>query len=213
MSREELININKRSFASVLFRTACILLIITILAVWSVSVVFARFVNSDNSNNSADVAGVGVEVFNLVEYGQAVAGIDYSKVVPGADIPGPHIRLKINSEVSYALYIDITVHNKPTYINDDGEEVDAVYFDLTDNWEFVKAVENGGYTTSTYKFVVDKTNNVKNYVFKAGEEHTYVGNNEITILQDDVIYVSEFYRNSGNGAFSLKFEAYIQHVL
>lgn len=215
MSREKLNKINKQSFAGMLYRTVCLLLIVAIimLAVWSISRVYAKYVSFDNPNSSANVAGVGVEIFNLVQYGQAVAGIDYSKVVPGADIPGPHIQLKINSEVSYTLYVDVTIHGCPTYLNDDGEEVDAVYFGLTDKWEFVKSADNGGYTTSTYKYVVDNTNNVKNYVFKAGVEHKYIDADEITVLQDDVIYVSELYRNSVDGAFSLKFEAYIQQVL
>ena len=213
MRREKLGKINN-SFNGMLYRTVCFLLIVAIiLAVWSVSGVYAKYVDSNNSGNSANVAGVGVEFFKLVQYGQTVAGINYSKVVPGADIPGPHIQLKIKSEVSYTLFLNVTVYNCPTYINDDGEEVDAVYFDLTADWEFVKSVENSGYTTSTYKYVVDKNNNVKNYVFKAGEEYSYVDLNEITVLKNDVIYVSERYSSSKNGDFSLKFDAYIQQVL
>lgn len=217
MSREELNNFNKLSVGSTLWRALCILLIVAILVVLSVSGVYAKYATSDNSSNSANVAGVGVEIFNLVEHGKAVAGADYSKVIPGVDIPGPHVQLKINSEVSYTLYLQITTRNFPIYINVDGEQVKVVYFDVTDNWELINTVEVGGNTTYTYKYVVDNTDNTKNYVFKAGVEHTYVEANEITVLKDDVIYVSEryseLYGNSENLSFLLKFEAYIQQVL
>ena len=92
-----------------------------------------------------------------------------------------------------------------------------VYFSLNDNWELVQTVEEDYYTISTYKYVVSKTNNVNNCVFKAGEEHVYVDGNEITVLQGDVIYVSdkysELYRESEDLSFLLKFEAYIHQSL
>ena len=172
MSREELNNFNKLSFGSTLCRAVCLLLIVAILVVWSVGVVYAKYVTSDSSSNSAGVAQVGVETFNLVEHGQAVAGTDYSKVIPGVDIPGPHIQLKINSEVNYTLYLEITSRNFPTYVNVNGEQVKVVYFDLTDDWELVKTVESGSNTTYTYKYIVDKIDNVNNYVFTAGKTHT-----------------------------------------
>ena len=217
MSREELNNFNKLSFGSTLCRALCILLIVAMLVAWSVSGVYAKYVTADNSSNSANVAGVGVEIFNLVEHGKAIAGADYSKVIPGVDIPGPHIRLKINSEVSYTLYLEITARNFPTYINVDGQQVKVVYFDLTDDWELVNTAQAGSNTTYTYKYVVDKTNNVNNYVFKAGETHSYVDEDEITVLQNDVIYVSEkyseLYGNSDQLSFFLKFNAYVQQVV
>ena len=216
MSRNKLLNINK-SFGRMLYHAVCILLIFTMLAVWSVSVVYAKYVASDNSDGYAHVAGVGVEIFNLVQRGQEIAGIDYSKVVPGVDIPGPHIQLKIKSEVSYTLYLKVTTRNCPMYITVDDEQIKVVYFDLTDDWECIKIVESGDYTTYTYKYVVGTANNEKNYVFKAGEEYTFVDANEIRILQGDLIYVSErygeLYRKNEDMSFSIQFEAYIQQVL
>ena len=65
--------------------------------------------------------------------------------------------------------------------------------------------------------ITNTADNVKNYVFKAGEEHLYVDSDEIKILQDDVIYVSERYSDvygkSDDLSFSIKFESYIQQVL
>ena len=216
MSRDELNKINKPPFGSTLSCTVCILLVVAILVAWSVSGVFAKYVTSDNSSNSAGVAGVGVEIFSLAEHGQTVVGFDYSNVVPGVDIPGPHIQLKINSSVSYTLYLKVTTFNCPTYIDVEGEQVQVVYFDMTADWEPVESVTVDGYTVSTYKFVVGTADTVSNYVFKAGEEYSYVDDNEITILKDDVIYVSERYgefRDSEDLSFSIKFEAYILQVL
>ena len=207
----------QQSLSSKLCRTLCVLLIVAILATLTISGVYALYVNSNNSSNAAGVAGVGVEIFNLVEHGQAVAGVDYSNVVPGVDIPGPHIQLKIKSEVSYTLYVVVKVSNLPTYINADGEEVQAIYFDLTSDWELVQTVETDGTTAYTYKYVVSTIDGEKNYVFTAGKQHTYLNDNEIAILQNDVIYVSEKYgelcRNGEDTSFSVKFETYIQQVI
>ena len=217
MSRNLSNKTKKQSLGSMLYRTACVLLALVMLTAWAVFGVYAKYATEGGSNDSAGVAKVGVEVFNLVQYGQTVAGIDYSKVVPGADIPGPHIQLKINSEVSYTLYLEITSSNCPIYLNVDGNEVKVVYFDLTDKWELVKTVNEDNYTTCTYKYVVNVINGEKDYVFKAGVEHLYTDTNEITILQDDVIYVSERYAelNASNGesSFSLKFVTYVQQVM
>lgn len=208
---------DKQYFGGIPFRAVCILLIVTMIIAWSVSGVYARYVNNVSSNNSASVASMGVEIFNLAQYGQAIAGVDYSKVIPGVDIAGPHIQLKINSEVSYALFVQVTVFNCPTYVNIDGEVVKVVDFAMTDDWELtnVEAVDNR--TKFTYKYIVDSTDNAKNYVFKAGEEHSYVGSDEIKILQGDAIFVSERYSNvyaeSEELSFFIKFESYIQQVL
>ena len=215
MSRDKLNNFNKLSLSSIC-RICCILLIVAILVAWLVSGVYGKYVASDGSSDSANVAGVGVEIFDLVEYGKAVDGVDYSKVIPGVDIPGPHIRLKINSAVSYTLYLEITTRNFPTYVTVDGEQVEVVYFDLADNWEWVKTVDDDGYKTVTYKYVVSTTDDVKEYVFRAGKEHSYVDDDEITVLKNDVIYVSEkyseLYGTDEELSFFLKFNAYIQQV-
>lgn len=217
MGRDKLYTNNNHIFKNVLSRTVGILLVVTVVIALSIGVVYARYVNLDKSNNSANVANVGVEIFNLVAYGKAIEGIDYSNIVPGVDIPGPHIQLKINSEVSYALFLQVTVCNCPTYVNVDGEKAEVVYFALTDDWELINTVTEENYTTFSYKYIVDTTDDVNNYVFKAGENHIYVDSNEIKILQDDVIYVSQNYSDIyGNGedlSFFIKFESYIQQVL
>ena len=217
MSRDKLNNVNKLSLGSVIYRAVCVLLIVLTLVTFSVSGVYAKYVTSGSASNSANVAGLGVEIFNVVEKGKEVGGIDYSKVIPGVDIPGPHIQLKINSEVSYTLYLEITTRNFPIYINVDGEKVKVVYFDVTDDWELINTVEDNGYTISTYKYVVGTTDGVNNYVFKAGEAHTYVDDNEITVLKNDVIYVSEkygkLYGSSEELSFFIKFNAYVKQVL
>ena len=217
MSRLQLNKINKLSFGSTVCRALCLLIIVVMLVAWTFSGVYAKYVTSESSSSTANVAGIGVEIFKLVEHGKAVEEFDYSNVVPGVDIPGPHIQLKIKSEVSYTLYLDVTTRNLPLYINVDGEQVQVVYFDMTSDWELVNTVTTDNYTTNTYKYVVDATDNANNYVFKAGEEHSYLGDKEITVLKNDVIYVSEKYGTIyGKGedvSFSIKFNAYIKQVL
>ena len=93
---------------------ACIVLSITVLVVFAVSEVYAKYISSHNSNNTPNLAQVGITEFELVNYQGKTSDIlkyDYTKIVPGADIPGPHINLKINSEVSYTLFLRVKVLN------------------------------------------------------------------------------------------------------
>lgn len=103
MSRGKL---NNKSINKILLRSSFILLAVMMFALGSVS--YAKYVSTNDTDDSAGVAGMGVELFEMDKYGSYAANIDYTQVVPGADIPGPRISLKLNSEVSYTIYLRVT---------------------------------------------------------------------------------------------------------
>lgn len=152
---------NKRSkvfsntLGAVLYRAVCILLVITALTSWSVSGLYAKYVSAGSVDENANVARIGIEQFKLIHRAKATTSRDYSKLVPGADIPAPHVSLKINSEVSYTLYLNITLtipadlansqsdykHVCVAYTDDSGSVSDIVYFTVdSSKWVFVKTV-------------------------------------------------------------------------
>lgn len=226
MSKEKIV---KKSFGKILLRTAVILLSLTVFAAGSIS--YAKYISVNSTDDSANIAGMGIEIFELNEHGKRVENIDYTKVVPGADIPGPHIKLKINSEVNYSLFVKITrstsmpTHSY-TYIDENGEEVpvieDTVYYFLSPyNWDqYGKPYIDGDKTVETYQYIVSSENGKKDYAFKAATQYNYTNeddgkikaNGEIEILGNDVIYVSQYYDYKNSPKFTLSFEVYIRQV-
>lgn len=200
----------KRSSNGFFVLTACILLVLTLLAAWSIGEAYARYVTSDDANDSGNVASVGIESFDLFEHADGVESIDYTKVVPGADIPGPHIQLEINSQVSYTLYVKVTAINFPP-VDGNGVEAGTVSYSLSDAWRLVNtATEQKGddkYTVSTYEYIVSGEGEAQSCVFEAGTPYEM----EIEILKDDVIYISQYY-DPQTTKFTLAFEAYIRQV-
>ena len=248
--------ITKRYIKRVLYQAGFVIL--ALLAFGALSFSYAKYIASRESDNSAGVANVGVEVFELVKpedddydwswfkttysddgigagyKGKAV--VDYEQIVPGADIPAPYINLKINSEVSYTLYVKVKVsQNLPHYI----KEVDANGYPVTeetiyclpddDQWTVIgdQTKKEGDCFVYTYKYIVDNTaTDDSQYIFKAGtkyEEKDEYGNataKKISILYNDLIYVSDKYGRAEFGTwndsatpFTIEFEIFIRQTL
>ena len=204
MSRGKLI---KSSLGRKLLRASFILVGIAVVAAGTVS--YAKYISGKESKQSAGIANMGVELFELVEYGNPVNDlkIDYTKVVPGADIPGPHIRLMINSEVSWTLFVRVTQTGLPLkFVNEHDREIDTIYYEMSKNWAQVPGQEG------LYRYIVnDPKESEHDYVFKPATVHNYTGKSEIEILANDTIYVSQFYDQRSK--FTLSFEAYIRQTL
>lgn len=184
-------------------------MLIGILVFIAGTVSYAKYVSGEESKQSAGIANMGVELFELVEYGKPVneLKIDYTKVVPGADIPGPHIRLMINSEVSWTLFVRVTQTGLPLKgVNEHDREIDTIYYEMSENWAQVPGQEG------LYRYIVnDPKESEHDYVFKPATVHDYTGESEIAILAGDMIYVSQYYDKASE--FTLSFEAYIRQTL
>lgn len=244
MVKERLQKAVKKSFGSILFWAVCILLVFAALTLWGVS--YAKYVSGGDNGDSSKVAYLGVEVFELKEHKATtddvsemvnknvlhildmdteVSGSGESSYIvpPGVDIPkDPFIRLTINSEVSYELYVKVTCKQfAPSDSNGNSEEL-VVYY-LADNWELDQSDEENG--VYTYRYIVDSNaTDAAKFTFIAGESYNYNNGNEISILKNDMLYVSQKYYAPDEGTkesldkkesltFSIKFEAYIQQVI
>lgn len=234
------VKILKKPYSRILCWTLYILAVIT-LCVFAVSEVYAKYVSSGKSDGSANVAGMGIEVFELVDHGNSKLAdhgkdepsikYDCTKVIPGVDIPGPHIKLKIKSEVSYTLYVKVKVPNVDCIkFGEDDNNVTAVKkptvtYKMAGNWveDVEHRVKENGYTVYTYKYSVAKDSAPgTDFVFKAGEEHVYDSpDTEIQILDGDKIDVSQYFsykdfdhKNYPDVTdFTLSFETFIRQVI
>ena len=202
MDRNENKKIPQLSYSNILFRTAGALLILTMLSIWLVCGLFAKYVISDYMMDSAQVAKSGIGTMELLEHeaeldngiyklkdNAEVTENTYNKVIPGVDIAkDPFVRLKINSDVAYELYIEVA---KSEYFPD------TVTYELTEDWIEVDA------TKGVYKY---------KDTFEAGASH----DEKIKILKDDKLIVSEHYvgknQNGDNQTFTLTFNAWIVQV-
>lgn len=98
--------LNKASLKKILRRSSFFLLSVIVFVVGSVS--YAKYLSANNMDDASGIAHMGVEIFELEKYGSYAANIDYTQAVPGADIPGPRISLKLESEVSFTVYLRVT---------------------------------------------------------------------------------------------------------
>lgn len=233
MNRRIFATLTKRSFGIMLYRAVCVLLVLTALTTCSISGVYARYIAAGSVDGAANMASIGIEVFDLVQ--------SSGKVVPGADMAGPYIKLQLDSEVSYTLFVLVKVP-KVDYIefggdnmsfDDDSGDV-LIKCAMSASWTLTgdeyEVTEDGvEYTVYKYKYIVSSDNGVNNYIFRAGtpfkttDDEGKDAAQTIKILQDDTIYVSENFskilfdkddeKDKDFGKFSLKFEAYIQQVL
>lgn len=198
--------INKNN---ILFRSASLLLLLTMLSLWLVIGLYAKYTVSASASNSARVAD-GLPAIELKEHeatlkdgiyeldeNKEVTENKYQRVIPGVDISkDPFIRLNGTGEVDFVMYLRVTEKDFPTYTIGSGSEK-AVTYDLTDNWLKV-GTENGA---DVYQYVVDKNP----FAFDAGTTYSdYV----IKILKDDKLYVSEHYVGNDQ-TFTLTFEAWL----
>lgn len=230
MSRGKLL---KKPYRSILYWTVCILAVVTLVA-FAVSAVYAKYVTSGSLDDSANVASVGIEEFELVDHGAHAnkdTGVDTgvakwensleyncAKVIPGVDISGPHIKLKINSAVNYTLYVKVKVPNVDfiKFGNGNPTTKQTVTYRMSDYWyeDRTHRVTEKDYTIYTYMYNVNEDPVARlDFVFKAGNSYSYTDGNEIRLLASDRIYVSEHFDYKTAKDFNLSFEAYIRQVI
>lgn len=226
MSKGKIFN---KSYRNVLYLAiSCFVIVALLIALSSTSL--AKFISSHNSDQSAGTAKMGIETFELIEHGKhgekddtTVKGTqlkyDCKKIIPGVDIPGPHVKLKIESEVSCALYVKVNVPNVTCIKFGDGKPTatQTVTYKMADGWEAEGASETvtvGGveYTVYTYKYA-----NVFNPATKYNHTEETGALGEISVLDGDAIKVSQYYKSSSEDGvsqkFSLTFNAYVRQVL
>lgn len=196
------------SFGRILYWTVGTLFMLTLLSIWLVSGLFAKYTTSGNDADSARVAK-GLPAVTVLEHKaddtnktgvytllddkahqtesdkyQEVPGNTYEKVIPGVDIPkDPFVRLDGVTEVDFKLYIKVEVKNIP-YRGDNP----LIYYRLTDAWQRdesrTKEVWNDGKTllqSGTYVYQYTGTIGANNGYFDAG---TYTkANTDIPILE------------------------------
>lgn len=189
----------------IIFCIAAALLFLTLLSIWLVSGLYARYTVSGHASDRARVAA-GLPVLEVLEHEaelkngeyeldqqSEVQGNTYSKVIPGVDIEkDPFIRLTGSSEVKFELYIEVTENNFPTFTDSDNKTVKTVKYEVNDEiWEKVSGKDN------VYKY--------------KGDTATIESGEELYILKDNKLYVSERYVGGGE-TFSLAFEAWIKQT-
>lgn len=218
------------SFGSILYWAVGILLVCTLLTVWLVSGLFAKYITSGGDPDAAHVAGTGVKTLEVREHEASefpkvnsgeyrldllkeVSGNTYEKVLPGVDIPkDPFVRLELeNAEVDYELYLTVTETNFPFDVVT-GRKM--ITYELTDEWELQPKLSDETKGIYVYKY--------KTY-FDAGMNYTRTetlpkkGQNRsvIWILKKSRLYVSEHYYGgdpTSTNTFSLTFEAQLKQV-
>ena len=209
MERSKNDNNSRRSNA--MYWTVGIILILTLISVWLLSGIFAKYAVWIDASDSARVAKGGyvqlweheTDLKNGIYELDKTAKIGektYDTVIPGVDIvKDPFVELYLeDSEVDYELYIKVTEKNFPTYKPASASDPvkTVTYSVIEDYWilqDDLSDEENGVYVYK-YKEVLD-----------AGTPYT-----EIKILKDDKLYVSEHY--VGDGSFTLSFEAVLKQV-
>ena len=178
------------SASRILYWTAGVLLVATLLSMHLVGGLYAKYTTSDSASDSARVAA-GLPTIELLEHeaelksgeyvlnGTEVAANVYEKVIPGVDIPkDSFVRLTGDSEVSYELYMKAEGTGIPSTVT---------YAIDTSVWAPVSG------QSGVYKYT--------------GE---IISGQPIYILKDNQLTVSEHY--VGSGGFSLAFSAWIEQV-
>lgn len=224
-------NKQRLSVQNILFKSVGALFVLTMLSVWLVCGMYAKYVISDLRYDSARVAGFG-GVLELWEhqadetatnsgiYGltkdtdHEVKGNTYAKVLPGVDIPkDPFIVLELNSDLSFELYIRVTEENFPTdtYEDANGNTYRTAEYYMEDCWKLFAAEDDG---SKVYQYVDPTTK--EPFVFQAAQEYDRTNRTRgasdsvIWILKDDTVFISEHY--VGDDDFSLTFEAWLKQV-
>lgn len=207
-----------------------IMLLLTLAIAFSIGGILARYVQSENIGDSATVATAGVDKLQLCEHetklnahsdilkegklyyldtnSKKAAGDNYSyaytKALPGVSIPkDTFVELKIKSEVSYELYLE--VEDTIPYIVLDGKKTEDKAVTVT--------IDPARWTptgkANEYKYV---------NVFRAGTEYNWFYDtsikddskqNVIWILKDNELKVSEYYKGE---RFTVKFKIQLKQV-
>lgn len=221
-----------KSVKKILFHAALALVALAVSAVGSFSL--ARYISSGGMDDSATVADLGIKIYKFSDRQALVENIDFTQVVPGADIPAPHIELKLQSEVSYTLFVKVTttgfsqwetdtqdntkiIGAKVIGKNHNDKEHEWVKYTLGERWDYVTSSydDENNVRTSTYKYnlATDVKNDPADYVFKPTKSYDFTGDDELQILDGDVIYISQYYDHKKAEKFTLSFETYIHQVL
>lgn len=189
------------SVHDILFRTAGVLLILTLLSVWMLCGMYAKYTVSGSHADSARAAAFGNIV--LLEHkavpndtndintlyiltNEEVKENTYSTVVPGDVIPkDPFVRITNVGEVKCELYLKVTEsENFP----------DGVEYDLNEKW-----------------ILVDGKEDDKEKVYKYKDPITPGSNNmDIYILKDDNLIVNVGYNSTDT--FTLTFSAWLKQA-
>lgn len=212
MARETRAKNKKRSGGGTLYWMVGILLMFTMVSVWLVCGLFAKYVTSGDDADSARVAGTGVVDFDVWEHmAENVSDTDpttvyelktdelvkentYNTIPPGYDIPkDPFVRLELkDSEVDYYLYVKVIKS---------ADFPSTITVTLSSDWEEVPNEEN------LYRFKGDVDDDefqiVNGYIDAGTLKHDFY------ILEDNQIIVSQFYDGT---PFEISFEAYLKQV-
>lgn len=220
-----------KSKSSSLMLIVGIMLLLVLVIAFSVGGVLARYSQTENGNGSAGVAMAGVDKLQLCEHetklytdkddilregkmyyydrnSKKTAGDNYSysytKALPGVSIPkDTFVELKIKSEVSYELYLEVVEDIPNIELNGQKTENKAVTLTIdSDNW-----TPTGKANEYKYK-----------KVFRAGTEYdlsydTSIKDdskqNVIWILKDNELKVSEYYKGD---KFTITFKIQLKQV-
>ena len=210
------------------FMAAGILLFLTMMSIWLICGLFAKYTIKDSASHSARVAQFGnaeVKEHQAVLKGVAdnqkvkvvysddmiyylsddeVSDNTYDKIMPGVDIPkDPFVRVT-PGEVDCELYIKVTNNNFPRpYKDSSGEEHgDLISYKIDDEkWNKITYKNEVIYK---YKGTIDAN-------FES--ENGYI---DIPILKDNKIYISQYYDadtySSKKESFSLTFESWLVQI-
>lgn len=210
---------SKIALSDILFRASGILLLLTMLTLWLVIGLYAKYTVSGSASDSASVAN-GLPVIELKEhkavldngiyklkdndgkYYEEVTENEYEKVIPGVDIAkDPYITLNGVSEVDFVLYVKITEENFPAPITKDGKEIKIVTYELNDKANKLELVDD---LSDTAKGI---------YVYKRYFDAGSV-DEEIYLLKDNRLIVSQYFDGSieSNKNFKLTFEAWAEQA-
>lgn len=193
----------------ILFRTAAVLLFLTLLSTWLVCGMYAKYVRAYTFTDSARLAE-GVGIIELKEHkiketykDSGIYELDttevneneYEKVIPGVDIPkDPFIRITNLTETECELYVRVTEKNFPVK---KGNEKTVTY-ELTADWTLMENL-------SDYSKGI--------YIYKYNKAIDLNFSGVINILKNNKIYVSEHYvgKDADNKIqnFSLTFETWL----
>ena len=131
---------------NIFFRAVGVFLLLTMLSVWLVCGLFAKYTVSDSGSDSAIVAAVGEiamfehkAVYNngiyTLDSEKAVSSNEYKTVLPGTEIPkDPYIILTGKNDVSCSLYIEI--------VNSENIPAAVQYEIDSSNWIKVSSADN-----------------------------------------------------------------------
>lgn len=211
--------------------------LLTMMSIWLVSGIFAKYTVNDHSSNSARVAAFGsVEVkehkaipktvgssgdvgsvYNSGEYADMLYELDlddevgsntYDVMMPGVDIPkDPFVRVT-TGEVDCELYIKVSEKNIPEKYQDR-------------NGETHKPIVTYTVDPSIWQKLPDDQQDVDGVIYKYSSVIDANSTEQIiSILEDNKIYISQYYDADGlynakapkSDDFSLTFSAWLVQV-